>query len=54
MQVVIAVPEIIVQAGKQKAAELLMQRICGIPLLIRTAVTAAAPAPTGITARSRL
>jgi phosphatidylglycerophosphate synthase len=41
MQAVIAVPEIIVQAGKQKAAELLMQRICGIPLLIRTAVTAA-------------
>jgi phosphatidylglycerophosphate synthase len=41
MQAVIAVPEIVAQAGDQKAKELLMQNICGVPLLIRTAITAA-------------
>jgi phosphatidylglycerophosphate synthase len=40
MQAVIAVPEIVAQAGEQRAKELLMQKICGIPLLIRTAITA--------------
>src|SRR5689334_806377 len=41
MQAVIAVPEIVAQAGEQKTKELLMQKICGVPLLIRTAITAA-------------
>jgi phosphatidylglycerophosphate synthase len=41
MQAVIAVPAIVAKAGEQKAKELLMQEICGVPLLIRTAVTAA-------------
>jgi phosphatidylglycerophosphate synthase len=41
MQAVIAVPEIVAQAGDQKAKELLMQKICGVPLLIRTTITAA-------------
>lgn len=41
MQAVIAVPEIIAEAGEQRAKELLMQKICGVPLLIRTAITAA-------------
>jgi hypothetical protein len=41
MQAVIAVPEIVAEAGKQRAKQLLMQKICGVPLLIRTAVTAA-------------
>jgi phosphatidylglycerophosphate synthase len=41
MQAVIAVPEIVAQAGEQRAKELLMQKTCGVPLLIRTAVTAA-------------
>jgi len=41
MQAVIAVPETVAQAGEQEAKELLMQKICGVPLLIRTAITAA-------------
>jgi len=41
MQAVIAVPAIVAKAGEQKAKELLMQKICGVPLLIRTAITAA-------------
>jgi len=41
MQAVIAVPEIVAEAGEQRAKELLMQKICGVPLLIRTAITAA-------------
>jgi phosphatidylglycerophosphate synthase len=41
MQAVIAVPEIVAQTGDQRAKELLMQKICGVPLLIRTAITAA-------------
>jgi phosphatidylglycerophosphate synthase len=41
MQAVIAVPAIVSKAGEQKAKELLMQKICGVPLLIRTAITAA-------------
>lgn len=41
MQAVIAIPESVAQAGEQKAKELLVQRICGVPLLVRTAVTAA-------------
>jgi len=41
MQAVIAIPEIVAQAGEQKARDLLMQKICGVPLLIRTLVTAA-------------
>jgi phosphatidylglycerophosphate synthase len=41
MQAVIAVPKIVAQAGEQRARELLMQKICGVPLLIRTAITAA-------------
>src|SRR5262249_57089313 len=41
MQAVIAVPEIVAQAGDQKGREMLMQTICGVPLLIRTLVTAA-------------
>ena len=41
MQAVIAVPEILAQAGDQRVRELLMQKICGVPLVIRTAITAA-------------
>ena len=41
MQAVIAIPESVAQAGEQKSKELLMQKICEVPLLIRTAVTAA-------------
>lgn len=41
MQAVIAVPEIVAEAGGQRAKELLMQKICGVPLLVRTAITAA-------------
>jgi phosphatidylglycerophosphate synthase len=41
MQAVIAIPEIVAEAGEQRAKELLMQKICGVPLLIRTAITAA-------------
>ena len=41
MQAVIAVPEIVAQAGEQRAKELLTQKICGVPLLTRTALTAA-------------
>lgn len=41
MQAVIAIPEIVAQAGEQKARALLMQKIAGVPLLIRTQVTAA-------------
>jgi phosphatidylglycerophosphate synthase len=41
MQAVIAVPEIVAEAGEQRAKELLMQKICGVPLLFRTAITAA-------------
>jgi len=41
MQAVMVVPEIVSQAGEQKAKELLMQKICGVPLLIRTSITAA-------------
>jgi phosphatidylglycerophosphate synthase len=41
MQAVIAIPETVAQAGEQEAKELLMQKICGVPLLIRTAITAA-------------
>lgn len=41
MQAVIAIPEIVVRANAQEAKELLMQKTCGVPLLIRTAVTAA-------------
>ena len=41
MQAVIAVPDIVAEAGEQRARELLMQKICGVPLLIRTAITAA-------------
>jgi len=41
MQAVIAVPEIVAQAGEQRAKELLLRKICGVPLLIRTAITAA-------------
>src|SRR5229473_3219183 len=41
MQAVIAVPEIVAETGEQRAKELLMQKICGVPLLIRTAITAA-------------
>lgn len=41
MQTVIAIPESVAQAGEQKARGLLMQKICGVPLLIRTLVTAA-------------
>jgi phosphatidylglycerophosphate synthase len=41
MQAVIAVPEIVAQAGEQRTKEQLMQKICGVPLLIRTAITAA-------------
>ena len=40
MQAVIAIPEIIARAGEQKAKELLMQKICGVPLVIRTQITA--------------
>ena len=50
MQAVIAIPETIFMSGKRRAAGQLLQKICGIPLLIRTAGTpAAAPhtsAPT--------
>lgn len=41
MQAVIAIPELVFMNGKRRAAEQLLQRICGIPLLIRTAATAA-------------
>jgi phosphatidylglycerophosphate synthase len=41
MQAVIAVPEIVAKAGEERAKKLLMQKICGVPLLIRTAITAA-------------
>jgi phosphatidylglycerophosphate synthase len=41
MQAVIVVPEIVVEAGEERTRELLFQRICGVPLLIRTALTAA-------------
>lgn len=40
MQAVIAIPEIVARAGEQEAKKLLMQKICGVPLLIRTQVTA--------------
>src|SRR5215470_6664012 len=41
MQAVIAIPESVAQTGEQTARKLLMQKICGVPLLIRTQVTAA-------------
>jgi len=41
MQAVIAIPESVAQTGEQTAKKLLMQKICGVPLLIRTQVTAA-------------
>jgi phosphatidylglycerophosphate synthase len=48
MQAVIAIPGMIAEAGEQKAKELLMQTICGVPLVTRTAVTAARAGATGI------
>lgn len=41
MQTVIAIPETVLMHGRRKAAEQLMQKICGVPLLIRAAATAA-------------
>jgi len=41
MQAIIAIPEIVLMHGRRKTAEQLLQKICGIPLLIRTAATAA-------------
>ena len=41
MQAVIAIPESVAQTGEQTARKLLMQKICGVPLVIRTQVTAA-------------
>jgi phosphatidylglycerophosphate synthase len=41
MQAVIVIPEIIADAGEQTAREMLMQKICGVPLLLRTVLTAA-------------
>jgi phosphatidylglycerophosphate synthase len=41
MQAVIATPEFVAQADEPTARERLMRKICGVPLLIRTAVTAA-------------
>jgi len=48
MQTVIAIPEIVFMNGKRRAAEQLMQKICGIPLLIRTMATAARGGATEI------
>jgi phosphatidylglycerophosphate synthase len=41
MQAVIAVPEFAALISEQKAAELLMQPVAGVPLLVRTALTVA-------------
>ena len=41
MQAVIAIPPIAAQAEASTVKAMLMQKICGVPLLIRTAVTAA-------------
>lgn len=41
MQAVITIPESVAQADEQKTGKLLLQKICGVPLLIRTQVTAA-------------
>lgn len=41
MQAVIAIPRFVAQAGERRARERLMQKICGVSLLVRTAVTAA-------------
>lgn len=41
MQAVITIPESVAQADEQKTGKLLLQKICGVSLLIRTQVTAA-------------
>ena len=48
MQAVIAIPEILFMSGKRRAAEQLLQKICGVPLLIRTMATAARAGATEI------
>lgn len=48
MQAVIAIPETIFMSGKRRAAEQLLQKICGVPLLIRTVATAARAGATEI------
>jgi phosphatidylglycerophosphate synthase len=48
MQAVIAIPETIFMSGKRRAAEQLLQNICGVPLLIRTVATAARAGATEI------
>ena len=41
MQAVIAIPEMFALVGKEKAAELLLRPIAGVPLVVRTVLTAA-------------
>jgi len=41
MQFVVAVPEFAALVSYRSAAEMLMRPVCGVPLLIRTLVTAA-------------
>ena len=48
MQAVIAIPETIFMSGKRRAAEQLLQKICGVPLLVRTMATAARAGATEI------
>ena len=48
MQAVIAIPQFVAQAGERRTRERLMQKICGVSLLVRTAVTAARAGVTEI------
>jgi len=48
MQAVIAIPETIFMSGKRRAADQLLQKICSLPLLIRTVATAARAGATEI------
>ena len=48
MQAVIAIPETVARAGEQQTKKLVMQKICGVPLLIRTQITAVRAGASGV------